>query len=355
MPEDLTMRDVAIVSFAQAAFPQTQANEPEMLLPVLDQAVEQVGLTKQDIGFTCSGSSDYLAGAPFSFVAALDAVGAWPPIAESHVEMDGAWALYEAWLWLLSGDADTALVYAFGKTSPSDVSRTLALQLEPYSVAPLNPTSHAMAGLQARALLASGRTDEEDLATIAARCHRDAVGNPYAVRSGDLDASDVLGQAVVADPLREGQTPPVTDGCAAIVLAAGDRARELADNPVWIRGLDHRIDAQALGVRDLTRSQSAQLAAAGAGAADGPIDIAELHTRYAHEEVILRDALGLNGSTRITPSGGALTSDPFMATGLVRIGAAADALRAGHGQRALAHAQGGPCLQQNLVTILEVA
>jgi acetyl-CoA acetyltransferase len=355
MPEDLTMRDVAIVSFAQAAFPQTQANEPEMLLPVLDQAVEQVGLTKQDIGFTCSGSSDYLAGAPFSFVAALDAVGAWPPIAESHVEMDGAWALYEAWLWLLSGDADTALVYAFGKTSPSDVSRTLALQLEPYSVAPLNPTSHAMAGLQARALLASGRTDEDDLAAIAARCHRDAVGNPYAVRSGDLDASDVLGQAVVADPLREGQTPPVTDGCAAIVLAAGDRARELTDNPAWIRGMDHRIDAQALGVRDLTRSQSAQLAAAGVGAADGPIDIAELHTRYAHEEVILRDALGLNGSTRITPSGGALTSDPFMATGLVRIGSAAEALRGGHGQRGLAHAQGGPCLQQNLVTILEVA
>ena len=124
------MPDVAVVSFAQATYAETRRNEPELLLPVLDEAVAAVGLTRQDIGFTCSGSTDYLAGQPFSFVAALDAVGAWPPIAESHVEMDGAWALYEAWLWLSSGHADTALVYAFGKTSPSDLNRTLALQLD---------------------------------------------------------------------------------------------------------------------------------------------------------------------------------------------------------------------------------
>ena len=133
------MRDVAIVSFSQAAFPETRLNEPELLLPVLDEVAGRVGLEKTEIGFTCSGSSDYLAGAPFSFVAALDAVGPWPPIAESHVEMDGAWALYEAWLWLQAGDADTALVYAFGKTSPSDVSRTLALQLEPVHARPAVP------------------------------------------------------------------------------------------------------------------------------------------------------------------------------------------------------------------------
>ena len=124
------MTDVAIVAFSQWSVPSTRRNEPELLLPVLDDVVGQVGLTTSDMGFVCSGSSDYLAGQPFSFVAALDAVGPWPPLSESHVEMDGAWALYEAMLWLESGDADTALVYSFGKTSPSEVARTLALQLE---------------------------------------------------------------------------------------------------------------------------------------------------------------------------------------------------------------------------------
>lgn len=347
------MRDVAIVSFSQAAFPETRRNEPELLLPVLDDVVGRVGLDRSEIGFTCSGSSDYLAGAPFSFVAALDAVGAWPPIAESHVEMDGAWALYEAWLWLQSGDADTALVYAFGKTSPSDVARTLALQLEPYTVAPLFPDAHALAGLQARALLDAGHATEGELAEVAARAARDGMRNPHAVRSGDWSAEDVASHPMLSDPLRESQGPPVTDGCAAVVLAAGDRARALTDTPVWIRGIDHRVESHALGTRDLTDSTSTRTAARHAGLDGQPVDLVELHTRYAHEEVLLRRALGLADDTVMTPSGGALVSDPFMATGLARIGEAASRLQAGDGRRALAHAQGGPCLQQNLVTVLE--
>ena len=57
----------------------------------------------------CSGSLDYLQGGPFAFVAGLDAVGAWPPIRESHVEMDAAWALYEAWVAIQTGEVDSAL------------------------------------------------------------------------------------------------------------------------------------------------------------------------------------------------------------------------------------------------------
>ena len=92
------MRDVAVVAFAQAPTVRREErrNDVEMLMPVVRDALHAVGLTKRDIGFFVSGSSDYLAGAPFSFVAALDAIGAWPPIQESHVEMDGAFALYEA-------------------------------------------------------------------------------------------------------------------------------------------------------------------------------------------------------------------------------------------------------------------
>ena len=41
--------------------------------------------------------------------------------------------------------------------------------------------------------------------------------------------------------------PPITDGGAAIVLAAGDRARELCERPAWIRGIDHRIEPHGLG------------------------------------------------------------------------------------------------------------
>ena len=56
------MRDVAILSFAQSCKArEAERNEVEILMPVVREAVEASGLACADIGFTCSGSSDYLA------------------------------------------------------------------------------------------------------------------------------------------------------------------------------------------------------------------------------------------------------------------------------------------------------
>ena len=110
-------RPVAVAAFAQSPSLRRvdQANEVEMLMPVISEVFAKAKMTKDDIDFICSGSTDYLIGGPFSFVMALDAIGVWPPKAESHVEMDAAWALYEAWVQLQEGHIDTALVYGFGK------------------------------------------------------------------------------------------------------------------------------------------------------------------------------------------------------------------------------------------------
>ena len=56
----------------------------------------------------------------------------------------------------------------------------------------------------------------------------------------------------------------------------------------------------------------------------------------------------------VNPSGGALAANPMMVAGLIRIGEAASRLSAGAGKRAVAHATSGPCLQQNLVCVLEI-
>jgi hypothetical protein len=299
-------RPVAVVSWASFETPSEPArNEVEMLLPVIQEALGRVGLTQREIGFTVSGSSDYLQGFPFAFVGALDAVGAWPPIRESHVEMDGAFALYEAMAVLQHSDVDTALVYAFSRPSRGELDRTLALQLDPYVVAPLWPDARGLAALQAQAMRDSGRFD---------------------------DIPDV---------------PPtvVADGATAVVLAVGDRARELTDRPVWITGIDHRIEPPSLGVRDLSTSSSAELAGRNAGVGD--VDAAWLHVPYPHQELLLRSALGLDNA-RVDAKAGAV-----MVGGLERIAAAAAGVAAGQARRAVAHATSGPCLQQNLVAVLE--
>ncbi|WP_455354858.1 thiolase domain-containing protein [Streptomyces sp. SYSU K217416] len=344
------MRDVAIVAFGQSDHRRRtdELSEVEMVMPVLHDVLAQTGLRASDIGFTCSGSSDYLAGRPFSFTMTLDGVGAWPPISESHVEMDGAWALYEAWVKIRTGEADTALVYSYGKSSPGELRDVLTRQLDPYYLAPLWPDPVALAALQARAVIDAGDADEREFAAVAARSRTSAEANPHAQPRGPVPVGEHLVQ-----PLRVGDCAPLGDGAAAVILAAGDTARRLCPRPAWIRGIDHRIEAHSLGVRDLTDSPSTRLAAERAGAFDRPVDTAELHAPFTSQEVVLRKALRLGPGVNVNPSGGALAANPMMAAGLIRLGEAAARIHRGESDRALAHATSGPCLQQNLVAVLE--
>lgn len=348
------MTEVAVVAFAQAPNVRRThgtTNGVEMLVPIFDEVYTRTGLSKTDIGFWCSGSSDYLAGRAFSFISAIDAIGAFPPIHESHVEMDAAWALYEAWLKIRMGEVDTALVYGFGKSSASDVRRVLSLQTDPYTVGPLWPDSVSIAALQARLGLESGRWTEKDLAEVAVRSRRDAMSNPRAQFGGETDAATLLETDLVADPLRRHDIAPVTDGAAVIVLASAERARDLTERPAVISGIDHRIDTPSLGARDLTTSPSTRIAGEAVGT-DG-VEVAELHAPFTHQELIVRDELGLGDSVRINPSGGALTGNPMFSAGLARIGEAARRVLDGEATRTLGHATSGPALQQNLVTVLE--
>ncbi len=343
------MRDVAVVGFAQRQMRQFDGSPTcvELLVPIFQECYDQTGFTRRDIGFWCSGSSDYLAGRSFSFVSAVDAIGALPPVNESHVEMDAAWALYEAWLKIQTSEIDTAIVYGFGKSSASTLRRTLALQLDPYTMTPLWPDTVSIAALQARLGLDAGLWDETALAEVAQRSLSDAESNEHAVRKGGSSVEELLARAMYADPLRKHDIAPVSDGAAAIVLAADDRARAASDRPAWITGISHHIDPLHLGARDLTTSASARRSAEVAGTAG--VQVAELHAPFSHQELILRSALGLGSDVAINPSGGALTSNPLFTAGLNRIGEAARRIWDGSADTALGHATSGPALQQNLV------
>jgi acetyl-CoA acetyltransferase len=349
------LRDVAVVGFAQAPNVRRTSGSStgqEMLVPTFQQVYEQTGLTKTDIDFWCSGSSDYLAGRSFSFVSAVDAIGAFPPLIESHVEMDGSWALYEAWVKVLTGEADVALAYGFGKSSAGTLRRVLSLQTDPYVMAPLWVDAVSMAALQARVGLDSGAWTEHDMAEVVVRSRRAARDNPNAQLSGDVSVAELLEQEAYADPLRMHDCPPITDGAAAVVIAAEGRAREICDHPAWISGFAHCTEGQNLGSRDLTTSPSTRAAADAAGL-NGHVDVAELYAPFSHQEIVLRRALGLGDDVDVNPSGGALCANPMFAAGLVRIGEAARRIHQGSAERVLAHATSGPALQQNLVCVME--
>src|SRR5271165_2942188 len=275
--------EVAVVGFAQSPCrvrSDATTGGVEMLVPIFADVFRATGLTRRDIGFWCSGSSDYLAGRAFSFVQAVDAIGSVPPIMESHVEMDGAWALYEAWVKILTGEVDTALVYGFGKSSGAELSRVLALQLDPYLVAPLWPDAVSIAALQARLGIEAGLWTEKDMAQVAARSLACAASNPKAqVCDADASIESLLARPYVADPLRAHDCAPVGDGAAVVILANAGKARELCERPAWITWFGHRIESASLGARDL-----ATLTPLGPRSA-APVDVAELHAPFSHQEL----------------------------------------------------------------------
>jgi acetyl-CoA acetyltransferase len=349
------MTDIAVVGFAHAPHVRRTdgtTNGVEMLMPCFRQLYQELGLQQTDIGFWCSGSSDYLAGRAFSFISAIDSIGAVPPINESHVEMDAAWALYEAYIKLLTGQVETALVYGFGKSSAGTLRRVLALQTDPYTVAPLWPDSVSMAGLQARLGLDAGKWTAEQMAQVALDSFAAAGRTDSEKPAKSID--ELLSRPFFADPLRRHDIAPITDGASAIVLAAGDKARELRENPAWITGFEHRIETPILGARDLTTSPSTAASAKAATGGDvGSIEVAEIYAPFSHQQLLLTEAIGLPSSTKVNPSGGVLAANPMFSAGLERIGFAAQHIFNGSAQRVLAHATSGPVLQQNLVAVLE--
>ncbi len=363
------LRNVAVVGFAQLPIVARDEHRmaTEMLYPVVREALAQCGVERDAIDYQVAGSTDYMDGRPFGFVAALDVTGSWPARQDLHLEMDAAFGAYYAWVKMQTGEIDTALVVGHGKTSEGEPDRVLNLQLDPYYQAPMGLDPTSTAALQASAYMARTGTTDRDLAEVAARRRTAGAKNPDAQVRTPATADELQKTPWAVEPLRRGYLPPIGESATCLILAAEGKAETLCDRPVWIHGTDHRTEMQTLGARDLSRSASARLAAEKAFAMAGlaratEVDVVEFLATNPAEALILCEALGLDARAErpaINPSGGPLCGHPIMSTGLIRLGEAFRQLagRAGERQvpgaaRAIAHAAQGHCLQHNLVWVL---
>ena len=377
-------RDIAIVAQAQVMTDSLDIPRERMLFDLVKGLFDKVGITRHDIDGVVRNSNDFEVGHTIANVFEDTPCGAYMKD-ETHVEADGMWAAQYTTMRLLSGNYDTALVV--GNSSGASTFR-------PYLVMDyqLNPTYDRQLGilnelstaaLQARAYMAKYGAEEDDFNEIAARLLRNAALNPYAVRSkADATAGDVLASDYLYEPLRQLACYPFTDGACAMILASGKRAKELTDKPVWIKGMGNSVDTYYVGERDLATSKSARMAGerayklAGISNPAKQIDVAEVSAKFAYQEPIISEALGLfkegsagkvaskgladlGGSMPVCPSGGGLGAYVFTANGLVRVAECVRQLKGEAGEAqvsgaktALAHSQDGFCAQHNGVMVL---
>ena len=143
--------------------------------------------------------------------------------------------------------------------------------------------------------------DQSDaLALIAAKNHRNGVGNPFAQMRKDLGFEFCRRESeknpYVAGPLKRTDCSLVSDGAAAIVLADAETAQGLG-KAVAFRAAAHVQDFLPMSKRDILKFEGCALAwrrALGdAGLALGDLSLVETHDCFTIAELIEYEAMGL--------------------------------------------------------------
>jgi acetyl-CoA C-acetyltransferase len=190
---------------------------------------------------------------------------------------------------------------------------------------------------------------EEQAAKVAVKARRNACLNPHAhLKMPDITVEKVLESDYLAHPIHRLDMCPSSDGACAIVMAADDAARELADRPAWVHAAVTAHDQQYMGdspkrlavMRSLRAAAEKAYRQAGIADPRHELDVAEVYEPATYAELAMCENLAfctpgdggglidegvteLDGELPVNPSGGVLATNPVGATALIRVAEAA--------------------------------
>jgi acetyl-CoA C-acetyltransferase len=256
----------------------------------------------------------------------------------------GSAAVHQGLNAIAAGAARIALVVGVEQmttTSAADVGRNLLKASYVREEADIDGGFAGIFGQIASLYFQRWGDQSNALARIAAKNHKNGVGNPYAQLRKDLGydfcRSESDKNPRVAGPLKRTDCSPVSDGAAALVLADVATALTL-DKAIVFRGAAHVQDFLPMARRDVLKFEGCALAwqRALAQACVGLNDLsfAEVHDCFTIAELIEYEAMGLvpegqgaraitdglvgkDGKLPINPSGGLKAKGhPIGATGV---------------------------------------
>jgi acetyl-CoA C-acetyltransferase len=286
--------------------------------------------------------------------ALIDRLSLWPAAADSveNGPASGASAVKVGYQAIASGMADVVLVTGVEMMRAVDgleATDFVASMSQPEAEYIYGVTLPSLAGLFARLYMERYGVERKHLALVAIKNHDNAMKNPYAhihqpiTMEGILTAPEaVVNNPPIAEPLHMFDCCPVSDGAAAVVLAAEDVVAKLGAPRVLVAGIGQATDTHAVQERqDPTDLKAVRLASAAAfemaGLKPSDIDVAELHDAFTILELAESEAAGffkagqahkavergetkLTGKLPINPSGGLKAKGhPVGATGVAQV------------------------------------
>lgn len=320
---------------------------------VTEMGVEAVRLALGEAGVGRGGFQAAFCGTVYSGVAAghkvLSALGMTGiPIVDVEAGCaSGGAALALGAASIRSGQYDTVLVFGMEKM-PKGIIRSSFF--EPWREEAGLAATPAYFALRAQRLMRESGVTIDHLAHISVKNHRQGVLNPYAMFQKEFTHEQVLGSALVCEPLRLFMLCSPNEGAAAVVLQRAGTGRPNESGRVQVRAtaLRSHLPGGVLGEHtpmsglvDDDLPSPTELAAraafeeAGIGPAD--LDVVELQDTDSARELISYEELGLcgkgdagafldsgapeiGGSIPVNPSGGLLSKgEPLGASALGQV------------------------------------
>lgn len=341
------MRSVSIIGGAMTRFGELwDKSFRDLIAEAGINALEQSGLEGKDIQAVYGGcmASGRMIGQEHIGALIVDQLGL-NPIPSTRLEAacaSGGVALRNAYLAVASGMYDFVAVGGVEKMteiSSEEVATALGGAGDQETELFMGASFPALYALIARKHMQEFGTTEEQMALCSVKNHANAVHNPFAQFQKAITVEDVMNSGYVASPLKLLDCSPITDGAAAVILAATDKAKKISGKAVEIIASAQGSDSLALTGRKKLTEMNATITAvrdaykqAGVSAKD--IDFAEVHDCFSIAEILAIEDLGffkkgeggkaveagktkLDGEIPINPSGGLkAVGHPVGATGV---------------------------------------
>lgn len=343
------MAGAQIVGWAHSKFGKSEAaSTRELMAEVINPALEHAGITAKDVDgifvgvFNNGFSKQDFQGALVAMAA--DGFDHVPAVRMENACATGSAALYTALDFIAAGRGKIALVVGAEKMTALPTKETGDILLSASYREEEADVEGGFAGLFGR--IASHYFQRygdrsEELAMIAAKNHANGMKNPYAHMQKDFgfDFCNTVSDKnpYVAAPLRRTDCSLVSDGAAALVIAAPEVAAGMK-RAVAFKAHNHVNDILAMSRRDPIAFEGARMAwqksLAEAGVSLDDLNFVETHDCFTIAELIEYEAMGLakpgegyrvirEGITRkdgrlpVNPSGGLKSKGhPIGATGV---------------------------------------
>jgi len=360
--------EVAIVGVGYTGFrPLTpEVSYKELMYEAAVKAYDDAGVDpRRDVESFVTVGEDFIEGTSIFDEYVPDQLGAvLKPV--HTITGDGLHGFIAAYMQIMTGAMDIVAVEAHSKASNVlTLDHIMAYAMDPVYNRPLGANPHFIGGLEMRRYLAETWTTREQCAMVVAKNKRNALYNPVAAYGAQIDPADVLRSEMVSDPLSRMDISEHADGAIVMVLASKERAEQLSDIPIWVRGVGWCNDSFSLENRDWSsavyaaRTGDMAYRMAGIRSPWQELDLAEIDDTFSYKELQHMEALrlcqpgeagllvedgatDLGGDLPVNPSGGSLGVGHLLdASGLARLLEVVLQLRGDAGQRQLPEVETG--------------